>query len=186
MTEESLKRRKQILLDLVNEKDYVPMKAKELAVLLQVSKEERPDLDYVLKELVESGQLSISKRGKYSKPEALGLVGVFSATAKGFGFVSVEGQEEDIYIKESNTNGALDKDTVQVFLFSEQTGKRREGEIVKILSHHITEVVGLYQKCKNYGFVIPDSTKFARDIYVQENRSKGAVDGHKVVVKITD
>ncbi len=186
MTEESLKRRKQILLDLVNEKDYVPMKAKELAVLLQVSKEERPDLDYVLKELVESGQLSISKRGKYSKPEALGLVGVFSATAKGFGFVSVEGQEEDIYIKESNTNGALDKDTVQVFLFSEQTGKRREGEIVKILSHHITEVVGLYQKCKNYGFVIPDSMKFARDIYVQENRSKGAVDGHKVVVKITD
>ena len=186
MTEESLKRRKQILLDLVNEKDYVPMKAKELAVLLQVSKEERPDLDYVLKELVESGQLSISKRGKYSKPEALGLVGVFSATAKGFGFVSVEGQEEDIYIKESSTNGALDKDTVQVFLFSEQTGKRREGEIVKILSHHITEVVGLYQKCKNYGFVIPDSMKFARDIYVQENRSKGAVDGHKVVVKITD
>lgn len=186
MTEESLKRRKQILLDLVNEKNYVPMKAKELAVLLQVSKEERPDLDYVLKELVASGELSISKRGKYSKPEAIGLVGVFSATAKGFGFVSVEGQEEDIYIKESNTNGAFDKDTVQVFLLSEQTGKRQEGEIVKILSHHITEVVGLYQKGKNYGFVVPDNTKFSKDIYVQENRSKGAVDGHKVVVKITD
>ena len=75
---------------------------------------------------------------------------------------------------------------MQVFLFLEQTGKRREGEIVKILSHHITEVVGLYQKCKNYGFVVPDSTKFSKDIYVQENRSKGAVDGHKVVVKITD
>ncbi|MCX4269448.1 MAG: ribonuclease R [Lachnospiraceae bacterium] len=186
MTEESLKRRKQMLLDLVNEKSYVPMKAKELAVLLQVSKEERADLDEVLNQLVAAGELSINKRGKYSKPEAAGLVGTFSATAKGFGFVSVEGQEEDIYIRESNTNGALDKDTVQVFLFSEQTGKRREGEIVKILSHHITEVVGLYQKCKNYGFVVPDSTKFSKDIYVQENRSKGAVDGHKVVVKITD
>ncbi len=186
MTEESLKRRKQMLLDLVNEKSYVPMKAKELAILLQVSKEERADLDEVLNQLVAAGELSINKRGKYSKPEAAGLVGTFSATAKGFGFVSVEGQEEDIYIRESNTNGALDKDTVQVFLFSEQTGKRREGEIVKILSHHITEVVGLYQKCKNYGFVVPDSTKFSKDIYVQENRSKGAVDGHKVVVKITD
>lgn len=186
MTEESLKKRKQVLLDLVNEKSYVPMKAKELAVLLQVSKEERSDLDYVLKELVASGELSVNKRGKYSKPEITGLVGTFSATAKGFGFVSVEGEEEDIYIKESNTNGAFDKDTVQVFLFSEQTGKRREGEIVKVLSRHITEVVGLYQKCKNYGFVIPDSTKFSKDIYVQENRSKGAVDGHKVVVKITD
>ena len=117
MTEESLKRRKQMLLDLVNEKSYVPMKAKELAVLLQVSKEERADLDEVLNQLVAAGELSINKRGKYSKPEAAGLVGTFSATAKGFGFVSVEGQEEDIYIRESNTNGALDKDTVQVFFF---------------------------------------------------------------------
>jgi len=186
MTEESLKRRKKVLLDLVNDKNYVPMKAKELAVLLQVSKEERADLDFVLSELVKSGKLSISKRGKYCKPEAFGLVGIFSATVKGYGFVTVEGQEEDIYIKENHTCGALDKDTVQLVLLPQQTGKRKEGEIIKILSHNITEVIGQYQKGKNYGFVIPDNPHFSKDIYIPENRSKGAVNGHKVVVKLTD
>lgn len=186
MTEDSLKKRKQIILDLVNDKSYVPMKAKELAILLQVSKEERSDLDDVLHELVAAGELSRNKRGKYSKPETNGCVGVFSATTKGYGFVAIEGEEEDIYIKESNTNGALDKDVVQVFIFEEQNGKRKEGEIIKILSHSVTEIVGLYRKYENYGFVIPDNPKFSKDVYVPENRSKGAVDGHKVLAKITD
>lgn len=99
MTEESLKKRKQVLLDLVNEKSYVPMKAKELAVLLQVSKEERSDLDYVLKELVASGELSVNKRGKYSKPEITGLVGTFSATAKDLGLFPLKEKKRIFILK---------------------------------------------------------------------------------------
>ena len=188
MTEESLQRRKKIILDIVKDEHYVPMKAKELAILLQVPKEDRPDLDYVLKELVESGEIMLSKRGKYSKPENSILTGTFMSTVKGFGFVAVDGMDEDIYIKESHTNGALDKDTVQLVLLPSKGGKRREGEITKVLAHGITEIVGIYQreKGKDFGFVRADNQKFAKDIYIPDARSKGAVNGHKVVVKLTD
>lgn len=186
MTDEVLQKRKKIILDIVKDEHYVPMKAKELAILLQVSKEDRPDLDYVLHELVASGEIMLSKRGKYSKPENHILTGTFMATAKGFGFVSVEGMEEDIYIKENRTGGALDKDIVQLVLLPSKGGKRQEGEIIKVISHGITEVVGIFQKNKDFGFVKADNQKFAKDIYIPEARSKGAVTGHKVVVKLTD
>ena len=186
MTDEVLQKRKKIILDIVKDEHYVPMKAKELAILLQVSKEDRPDLDYVLHELVASGEIMLSKRGKYSKPENHILTGTFMATAKGFGFVSVEGMEEDIYIKENRTGGALDKDIVQLVLLPSKGGKRQEGEIIKVISHGITEVVGIFQKNKDFGFVKADNKKFAKDIYIPEARSKGAVTGHKVVVKLTD
>ena len=186
MTDEVLQKRKKIILDIINDEHYVPMKAKELAILLQVPKEDRPDLDFVLQELVASGEIMISKRGKYSKPENHILTGIFHATTKGFGFVSVEGMDEDIYIKENHTCGALDRDTVQLVLLPSRGGKRQEGEVIKILVHGITEVVGIYQKCKDYGFVTADNQKFAKDIYIPEARSKGAVTGHKVVVKLTD
>ena len=186
MTDEVLQKRKKIILDIVKDEHYVPMKAKELAILLQVSKEDRPDLDYVLHELVASGEIMLSKRGKYSKPENHILTGTFMATAKGFGFVSVEGMEEDIYIKENRTGGALDKDIVQLVLLPSKGGKRQEGEVIKVISHGITEVVGIFQKNKDFGFVKADNQKFAKDIYIPEARSKGAVTGHKVVVKLTD
>lgn len=186
MTDEVFQKRKKIILDIINDTHYVPMKAKELAILLQVPKEDRPDLDAVLHALVTSGDIMLSKRGKYSKPENHILTGIFHATVKGFGFVTVEGIEEDVYIRESSTGGALDKDTVQLVLLPSRGGKRPEGEIVKILVHGTTEIVGLYQGCKGYGFVMPDNQKIGKDIYIPEVRSKGAVTGHKVVVKLTD
>ena len=84
MREEMLEKRKKIILDIINDKNYIPMKAKELAILLQVSKEERADLDYVLQQLVASGQVMVSKRGKYKKPENNHFTGVFHGTTKKF------------------------------------------------------------------------------------------------------
>ena len=62
------------------------------------------------------------------------VTGVFTGHAKGFGFVTVEGMDEDIYIGEEDVHGALHQDTVQVRLKSLRDGKRREGTIIKILS----------------------------------------------------
>ena len=66
------------------------------------------------------------------------------------------------------------------------TGKRREGEVVKVLRRGIAKVVGTFQKNKNFGFVIPDNIKLGQDIFIPAEYSKGAVDGHKVVAQITD
>lgn len=188
MDRDLLEERKKIIMDIIHDEHYVPMKAKELAILLNVPKENREELVYVLNTLVAEGKIGVSKKGKYDKLSNKIMVGVFTGNARGFGFVTVEGEEEDIFIPESRTHGALHGDTVQIALRPARDGggKRREGEVIKVIAHATDEVIGLYQKSKNFGFVIADNQKFAYDIYIPKNKSMGAVTGHKVVVKITD
>ena len=195
MEENLLKERKQILMDIMKSKEYQPMKVKELAMVLNVPKEDREELRYVLNELMNEGKIVESKKGKFSIASAQILTGTFEGNRKGFGFVTIEGEDEDIFIPERCINGAINKDIVQVALRTDEKrhkhgksggGRSKEGEIVKILSHGTEEVVGIYHKSKSFGFVIPDDQKFNRDIFVPVERSKGAVTGHKVVVRITD
>lgn len=185
---ELFEKRKKVIMDIISDKNYVPMKKKELAMLLQVPESDRADLAEVLTALTDEGLLVCSNRGKYMLPSEELLTGVFDAVAsKGFGFVRIEGRQNDVYIHESRTNGAFDKDTVQIRIISEnvQDGRREEGEVVRILKRGYTEIVGTFERDKNFGFVIPDNAKIGRDIFIPLERSKGAVTGHKVVVKLT-
>lgn len=181
-------KRKKIIDDLIHDKMYVPMKAKEIAVLLNISKEERPALQEVLDALVFEGRIGISKKGKYNKAENTAITGIFESTQKGFGFVAVENEpDNDIYIAEKDVNGALHNDKVLVIVTSDsKDGRRREGKIIKILERGTLNLVGTYEQDGGYGFVVPDNLKFARDIYIAKGHNNGAADGHKVVVKITD
>lgn len=185
MEKELLEKRKKVVEDLMHDKKYVPMKVKELAILMQVPRERRGELEEVLDALLSEGKIEVSKRGKYQIARDTYLTGTFVGNSKGFGFVEVEGYEEDIFISESATMGALHGDTVKIVLNPEKTGKRREGTVVQILDHAIREVVGTYQQSKNFGFVVADNPRFTRDIFISQGDSKGAVDGHKVLVKLT-
>lgn len=186
MNIELLQKRKEVVYQLICDKQYVPMKIKELAILLHVTKEMRSELEYVLEELISEGKIEVTKRGKYKKREKEVCRGTFIGHPKGFGFVEIEGQEEDLFISEENMMGALHQDMVEAEVLPEKTGKRREGKVIKILSHGITEIVGTYEKSKNFGFVVPDNQRFQKDIFILPENSQGAVDGHKVVVEITN
>lgn len=182
-------KRKKVIMDLVASEFYVPMKEKELAVMLQVSKEDRGELNRILNELLAEGKLSLTRKGKFIKAKHSDkeLIGTFISHPKGFGFVEIDGREEDLYIPENFVNGAFHKDTVKVSLLSGQNGRRQEAQVVEILARGIKQIVGIYDKNnKNYGFVIPDNTKISEDVFVPVERSKGAVSGHKVVCEITD
>ena len=74
---------------------------------------------------------------------------------------------------------------MEVVIKAAPAGKRREGKIIKVLSHGTTTLVGYFEKSKNFGFVRPDNHKFAKDVFIPLERSKGAVTGHKVVVELT-
>ncbi|MBE5877961.1 MAG: ribonuclease R [Lachnospiraceae bacterium] len=181
-------KRKKVILDLMEDEFYVPMKEKELAVMLQVSKEDRNELNRLLNELLAEGKISITKKGKFirAKHSDKLLEGIFISHPKGFGFVEIEGREEDLYIPESCVNGAFHKDKVRVALLAGQKGKRQEAQVIEILERSIKQIVGIFDKSnKNYGFVIPDNAKIGEDIFVPTERSKGAVSGHKVVCEIT-
>lgn len=186
MEKKSLEERKKIIYDLICDSHYVPMKQKELAILLQVPREQRQELVEVLDALLADGKIQLSKRGRYSKAEMKTVVGTFTSHAKGFGFVSVEDREEDIFIGENDTGDAFLGDTVEVALKGKNSGKRQEGVVVKVLAHTITEVVGTFEKSKNFGFVVPDNQRITCDIFIPLERTKGAVTGHKVVAEITD
>ena len=186
-------KRKKVILDLMDAEFYVPMKEKELAVMLQVSKEDRGELNRILNELLAEGKLSITKKGKFIKAKHSDkeLIGTFISHPKGFGFVEIEGRDEDLYIPENFVNGAFHKDTVKVTLLSTQStgqgGRRQEAQVREIIARCLKQIVGIYDKNnKNYGFVIPDNTKIHEDVFVPVERSKGAVSGHKVVCEITD
>lgn len=183
---ELLEQRKAMLVSLMNEEAYVPMKLKEPAILLNVPKEQREELKQVLNLLLAEGKISVSKKGKFGKAEAFALVGVFSGNARGFGFVAIEGQEEDVFIPADRTGGAFHGDRVQIVIDSEGRGGRPEGTVVRILEHANETLVGTYEKGKGYGFVIPDNQRISKDIFIPQGCSQGAVSGHKVMVKIRD
>ena len=172
----------------MNDKSYVPMKAKELAMLLGIPKSQRDELTQVLDYLVSEGRIGISKKGKYGKPEVFSVNGIFCGHPKGFGFVTVEGMEQDVFIPEDRTGAALHGDRVQIVVESQDRGggRRAEGSVLKVLEHANKEVVGYYQKSKGFGFVIPDNQKISKDIFIPQGCDMGAVTGHKVVARIKE
>lgn len=185
MNQEKFEQRKQTIYGLISDDLYVPMKIKEIAILLNIPRENRGDLEEVLDALVAEGKIEISKKGKYSKAEGKFVTGKFIGNARGFGFVE-PAEGEDVFIPENQIHGAMHGDEVMAALVPGKTGKRQEGSIVKIIERATAKLVGTFEKNKNFGFVIPDNQKFGQDIFVPLERSKGAVSGHKVVIEITD
>ena len=183
--DQTFEKRKKVIYDFICDELYVPMKIKEISVVLQIPREQREELKEILDALVEEGKISLSKRGKYSKGQAERLKGIFQANPRGFGFITPEKGEEDVFVSEDNMNGAFQGDEVEYVVLRAPEGKRKEGRVVKILSHGVIRVVGLYEKCKNFGFVCPDNQRYLTDIYIPEGKAMGAVTGHKVVAELT-
>ena len=186
MTEELLNKRKETMLALLNDPTYVPMKLKELAMLLNLSRDQRDELREVMESLEQDGKVILTKRGKYKIPSAEFLTGTFSGTAKGFGFVTVESRPDDIYIPYDKVKDAMHGDRVQIVAEPARGGRRAEGTVVKVLERANQTLVGYYQKSKNFGFVIPDNQKIGEDVFIPQGKDMGAVTGHKVIVKLTD
>lgn len=188
MEKDIFKQRRQMLTDMIlNNELYVPMKAKEIAMLLDIPKAKRSELMEVLDSLVADGTIGVSKKGKYMKPENVALVGTFESTSRGFGFVVIPDREDDIFVKANDTMNAFYHDKVKIVITTEKNGgKRAEGKIVAIVEHEVKEVVGTFQKNRTYGFVIPDNAKISCDIFIPQEFMNGAVEGSKVVASISD
>lgn len=186
--ERQYEKRKKMVYQFICDDFYVPMKMKEMASVLQVKKEERQELKEILDGLESEGKIHKTQKGNYVKGQGNRLTGIYQAHARGFGFVSIEGSDDDVFIPEEESGGALQGDEVEIQITrgaGPKTGQRQEGKVIKILKRGMSRIVGYYQKNKSFGFVLPDNQKFLQDVFVPEEKSKGAVTGHKVVVKLT-
>lgn len=176
------------LLEYMKEEAYKPLTVSELEEALKI--EDSTDFKDFVKTLVymeEKGLVVRTRSNRYGLPEKMNLVrGRVSGHAKGFAFVMPEEPGmDDIFIPPGELNNALHGDTVLVRVSTQTSGARREGTIIRILERGTQQVVGTYVESANFGFVIPDEKKFNGDIFIPKNANKGAVEGHKVVVKIT-
>lgn len=179
-----LEKRKKMVMDFLGDPLYVPMKIKEMAVFFGITRENRRELEEVLLALIAQGKVERTKKGKFIKAKARLVEGEFLANPRGFGFVRVEGMEEDIFIPAEGIKNALHKDRVQVMLEEAPPGKRQEGHVVRILDHANKTLVGMYRQNNAFGFVLPDDIKIQRDIHIGPGLSKQAKTGDKVVVEL--
>lgn len=152
-----------------------------------VSKEEISDFKALLDTLEQEGQIILTRNGRYGVPDRMGLVkGRLQVHAKGFAFlISEEPDHPDVYVHANDLKSAMNGDIVLVRVNARGTsGGKLEGEVVRIVSRSITQIVGVFQHNNSYGFVIPDDKRVHRDIFVPMESFLGAVDGDKVVAKI--
>ena len=120
------------------------------------------------------------------KKKDKGIIGVYKATEKKFGFVEVDNENQDIFIPSNFVNNAIDGDIVRVKIYKpKEKDKKAEGKIDKILQRNLKEVIGVFEKSKSFGFVVPDDKKIGTDIFVPKNKYKNAKNNDKVIVKIT-
>ena len=112
------------------------------------------------------------------------LKGRLSVNKKGFGFVVVDGRDEDIYIDAKNMNGALNNDLVVVEELKGQNGKKTEGRVVKVLKKENNLIVGEYKIIDGNPHFIPDDKKLRMEIILDNKDLDDLVDGHKIQVSI--
>ncbi|MBT9805704.1 ribonuclease R [Blautia wexlerae] len=126
-------------------------------------------------------------KNKKEQLEGIQAEGTFIGHPKGFGFVEIEGQDEDIFIPESDTGTAMHQDKVRIIIRNDKKeGKRQEGVVVKVLERGMPEIVGTYQLNRDFGFVISDNPKFSKDIFIPRKEAAGIKNGDKVIAVITD
>ena len=169
----------------MKDKDYIPMKAKEIAMVLNIQKNRHEELIEVLNKLEQDMKIVKTKKNKYRINDEKYFKGTYRRNSKGFGFVKIEGEDEEIYISKENSNNALNGDIVLInnIDFDEKL-KSKEGKIVKIISHGKNTLVGTFQNNKNYGFVIPDDKTFGSDIFISKSNFGKARNNHKVLVEL--
>ncbi|MED1203795.1 ribonuclease R [Heyndrickxia acidicola] len=176
------------ILSYMKEEAYKPLTVQELEEVFGI--DDSSEFKEFVKTLVymeEKGLVVRTRSNRYGLPEKMNLIrGKLTGHAKGFAFVTPEEPGmDDIFIPPHEVNGAMHGDMVIVRVSSKSSGARREGSVVRILERGNTEVVGTYTESRHFGFVIPDDKKFGSDIFIPKNASAGAVEGHKVVVKLT-
>lgn len=180
MEEQELK-----ILNFMNDEQYTPMKAKEIAILMRVPKNEYNDFLNVLGKLELELKIQKNRKNQYRIVEEVYYDGIYKKNQRGYGFVRIEDQEEEIYISKENSLNALNGDRVLIEITEEKNKlKKAEGKVVKILKHEKDTIVGRFEINKNFGFVVPDDKNFGTDIFITKKNFGKARNNHKVLVKI--
>jgi ribonuclease R len=176
---------KEELLEYMWQNSYKSLTAEELAKSLKI--QHRAVFVNLLQELEEEGKIVLNRKERYGLPQKMNLaVGRLQGSSKGFAFlIPDDPQEQDVYVKNEDLNGAMHNDRVIVRLYRHlEDGRKREGEVIRILKRANQQVVGTYESSRYFGFVVPDDKRLGYDIFIPKNETGGAQTGDKVVIEM--
>jgi ribonuclease R len=147
----------------------------------------RQAISDILKELTKQGSLQEIVHGKYKAKTTRGYItGTVDMTRMGYGFISTDDLEDDVFISAKNLKTALHGDTVKVWLYAKRKGARPEGEVVEIIERWRTSFVGTVEIMPNFAFLIPDNKNMPFDLFIPSSKLNGAKQGQKAVAKVVD
>ena len=113
-------------------------------------------------------------------------IGKADLTRSGAAYVVIDGLEDDVYVAQRHTNGAMQGDKVQVSVHLPRGRRKPEGEIVKVLERVTEHFLGVIRIYENYALLTPSMYQYEDlEIQVGLDDLKGAQDEDVVVVKIT-
>ncbi len=182
--------RKEKLLAFISDDNYIPLKLNEIAVLLDVPKNDMDELDGLLDELVREGRIYLTKKNKYMATDKTTeiAVGVLSCnSSRGFGFVRCDSDTEtDIFISIDAMGGAFDRDRVLVHIDKKESDtSRREGHIIKILERGNSQLVGVIKGMKSGRYIFtPDRREFFSDVLIPTPQAMNAKKDDRVLIRI--
>ncbi len=163
---------------------------KQIAAIIGVNDaSSRNQIIKTLAKLAAKQEIEQVDRGKFKAVVTAEYhTGILDLASKGNGYVISDDFEEDVFIASNNINKALDGDEVEFYAYKRRKRGKIEGEITNILKRAKTEYVGTIQiqQNRNFAFVVADSSKMYKDIFVPINKTKKAEDGDKVLVALTD
>ena len=142
-------------------------------------------IDGVLLQMLEHGDIFLSKKRKYALPEQLGyLTGHMQVTTRGFGFLIPDDGSDDIFISQKMLNGALNGDAVVARVLDSHGASSREGEVMAVREHVNARIIGTLEKVKGGYVVHSDNNKLGENFFVERGELGGAKSGQKVVADI--
>ena len=141
----------------------------------------------ILHELHEQERLVLIDRGKYRyKKTTIAIEGIVDVTTKGHAYVSVEGMEQDIFVRNKYLQNAVSGDRVSLAMFSTFKKRKPEGEIVEIIERNKTQFVGVVEFSEKAVFVLMNSPRIHFDVFLPNHERKKVKDGQQIVVQIVD
>ena len=178
------------VLSFIQSEEYEPIKIHGIAEKFGLDNKEEKKLEKTIEQLIKQGYVVKDQRNKNRivQAEEKGIFrGVYSASEDKYGFVVIDGDDENkIFIEGNNKNNAIHNDlvVVQILEDAEDEDQKDSGEIIRILDRGLKEVIGTFEKKRNFGVVIPDDKRIHRNIRVEKNRFGKATDGDRVVCNI--
>jgi ribonuclease R len=161
---------------------------KQIAKRLNISDAyERQMISEILTGLAQQGSVQEIFTGKYKAKASRGYItGTVDMTRMGYGFISTEDIEDDVFVSANNLKTALHGDKVKVRLYAKRKGSRPEGEVVEIVERSRTTFVGTVEVMPNFAFLIPDNKNMPFDLFIPTAKLNGALQGQKAVARVTD